>query len=141
MVRDARGLDVAALTWVLWTRRNRLQNLEATSRKISGSTSFQIFGKHLEERLRKGSKYLELWNFLEKFGSFKTGLSRFGIKFPFSISLLSCVRLGNMEKMKNLNRGLLVGRFKQNAGAGHPFFYDVDIMVSTVLSNKTKIKK
>ena len=47
----------------------------------------------------------------------------------------------NMEKMKNLNRGLLVGRFKQNAGAGQPFFYNVDIMVSTVLSNKTKIKK
>ena len=49
--------------------------------------------------------------------------------------------MGNMEKMKKLNLGLLVGRFKQNAGAGQPFFYEVDIMVSTVLSNKTKVKK
>ena len=49
--------------------------------------------------------------------------------------------MGNMEKMKKLNLGLLVGRFKQNAGAGQPFFYEVDIMVTTVLSNKTKIKR
>ena len=48
--------------------------------------------------------------------------------------------MGNMEKMENLNRGLVVGRFKQNAGAGQPFSYEVDIMVSTVLSNKTKKK-
>ena len=74
MVRDARGSDVAALTWVLWKGRNRLQNLEATSRNFSGPTSFQMFGKHLEERLRTGSKYLELWIFLEKFGLFKTAL-------------------------------------------------------------------
>ena len=46
-----------------------------------------------------------------------------------------------MEKMKNLNRGLLVGRFKQNAGAGHPIFHEVDIMVTTVLADKTKIQK
>jgi len=57
---------VAALTWVLWKGRNRLQTLEATSRKFSGPTSFQMFGKHLEERLRKGSKYLELWIFFGK---------------------------------------------------------------------------
>ena len=31
-----------------------------------------MFGKHLEERLRTGSKYLELSIFLEKFGLFKT---------------------------------------------------------------------
>ena len=57
VVRDARGSAVAALTWVLWKGPNRLQNLEATRRNISGPTSFQIFGKHLEECLRTGSKY------------------------------------------------------------------------------------
>ena len=40
--------------------------LEATSRNFSGPTSFQMFGKHLEERLRTGSKYLELWNVFGK---------------------------------------------------------------------------
>ena len=49
--------------------------------------------------------------------------------------------MGNVEKMKKLNRGLLVGRFKQNAGAGQPFFYDVDIMVSTVLPKQNKDQK
>ena len=32
----------------------------------SGPTSFQILGKHSEERLRTGSKYLELWKFFVK---------------------------------------------------------------------------
>ena len=40
-MRDARGSAVAALTWILWKGRNRLQNLEATSRNFSGPTSFQ----------------------------------------------------------------------------------------------------
>ena len=75
MVRDARGSAAAVLTWVLGKGRNRLQNLEATRRTFSGPTSFQIFGKHLEERLRTGSKYLELWTFLKKIGSFKTALT------------------------------------------------------------------
>ena len=66
-MRDARGSAVAALTWVLWKGRTRLQNLEATSRDFSGPTSFQIFGKHWEERLRTGSKYSELWNLFGKF--------------------------------------------------------------------------
>ena len=55
---DARGSTVAAITWVFWKGRNRLQNLEATSRnfrarlrsnirKTFGGTAaykFQIFG-------------------------------------------------------------------------------------------------
>ena len=44
-MRDARGSAVAALTWVLWKGRNRLQNLEAPSRNFSGPTSFKLFGK------------------------------------------------------------------------------------------------
>ena len=42
------------------------KNLEATSRIFSGPTSFQMFGKHLEKRLRTGSKYLGLWTFFGK---------------------------------------------------------------------------
>ena len=96
---------MAALTWVLWKSRSRLQNLEATSRNFSDPTSFQIFGRHLEERVRTGSKYLELWNFLEKFGSFKTGLSRFSIKFQFSNQLAFLFTLGQHGKNEKFEPG------------------------------------
>ena len=78
-MRDARGSAVATLTWVLWKGRNRLQNLGAAGRNFSGPTSFQMFGKHLEERLRTGSKHLELWNcfgknwLLQKNGPYPSG--------------------------------------------------------------------
>ena len=84
VVRDARGSAVAALTWVLWKGRNRLQTLEATSRKCSGPTSFKYSGNIWRNAC---VKVPSIWNFefvLEKIGSFKTGLSRFGINFPLS---------------------------------------------------------
>ena len=39
VVGDARSTAVAALTWVLWKGRNRLQNLEATSQIFYGPDS------------------------------------------------------------------------------------------------------
>ena len=42
------------------------KKMEATSRNFSGPTSFQMFGKKLEERLRAGSANSELSIFLEK---------------------------------------------------------------------------
>ena len=73
-VRDARGSAVATLRWVRRKGRNRLQNLEATSRTFSGPTSFQMF----EKKWRNVCVQVpSIWNFgffLEKIGSFKTAL-------------------------------------------------------------------
>ena len=75
MVRDARGSAVAALTWVLWKGRNRLQNLEATSRNFSGPTSFQLFGNIWRNACVQVHNNWNFGFFLEKFGLFKTALT------------------------------------------------------------------
>ena len=84
VVGDARSTAVAALTWVLWKGRNRLQNLEATSQIFYGPDSVP--------------NILNFGFFLEK-GSFKTALYPSGLQlmmknlclptsshFPISVS-------------------------------------------------------
>ena len=66
MVRDARGSAVAALTWVLWKGRNRLQKVGSYQSKFFGPNFVPDVLKKIGERLRAGSEIFATSDFFGK---------------------------------------------------------------------------
>ena len=66
MVRDARGSAVAALTWVLWKGRNRLQKVGSYQSKFFGPKFVPDVLKKIGERLRAGSEIFATSDFFGK---------------------------------------------------------------------------
>ena len=63
MVRDARGSAVAALTWVLWKGRNRLQKVGSYQSKFFGPNFVPNVLKKIGGRLGAGSEILATSDF------------------------------------------------------------------------------
>jgi len=66
VVRDARGSAVAALTWVLWKGRNRLQKVGSYQSKFFGPNFVPDVLKKIGERLRAGSEIFATSDFFGK---------------------------------------------------------------------------
>ena len=66
VVRDARGSAVAALTWVLWKGRNRLQKVGSYQPKFFGPNFVPDVLKKIGERLRAGSEIFVTSDFFGK---------------------------------------------------------------------------
>ena len=65
-MRDARGSAVAALTWVLWKGRNRLQKTGSYQSQFFGPNFVPNVLKKNGERLRAGSEFFATSDFLGK---------------------------------------------------------------------------
>ena len=65
-MRDARGSAVAALTWVLWKGRNRLQKVGSYQSKFFGPNFVPDVLKKIGERLRAGSEIFATSDFFGK---------------------------------------------------------------------------